>query len=357
MQCNVINADDPKFQYYGRMDFSNPNSIRMYYPGSYIKARFEGKSIKVRFSQMNQPPNYIGYIIDGDIEGKFVLKQNTVDEVYNIEEDLNEGIHDLILIRRNDHGRGYCDFNGLVLEKDKKLLKLPAGCERKIECFGDSITAGVLSEAFGYEGKSDPEHDGQYCNGWYSFGNILARSVNADVHNNGQGGLALVDGYGYFSMPYMLGLETTYDKLNPYPLFEGGLTKWDFNKYTPHIVIIAVGQNDSSTFPQVLFDETLKSRWKRRYREVVHSLRLHYPKAYFILSTTLMEHDTRWDDILFEIAEEMKDTKIIPYRYKRVGKGSPGHLRRSEAEEMALELKELIDTLEDPWQEKLSSLG
>lgn len=348
---NFIDADHLFIQYIGRMDFTDPKSVLMIYPGSYIKLRFEGSSIKIRFSQDDSDTgNYIGYIIDDIIEGKVLLQENTVDKSYKIIEGLEDKEHLLTIFRRNDFTRGRCFFNGVILEPGKLLLAPPLRPERRIEVYGDSITAGEVSEAYGFEGKQDPEETAHLSNAWYSYANILARILEAEIHNIGQGGLALQDGYGYCCQPDTIGLETTFDKLNHIP-YLGGYTCWDFSKYIPHIVIIAIGQNDSSTHPDVVYDEKLKAIWKRKYLNILKFLRSKYKNAYFILTTSILYHDTAWDDMIGEVRDEFDDERVKTYRYKRLGKGTPGHIRRSEAQEMAEEMAVFIRKLDNPWQE------
>ena len=73
---------------------------------------------------------------------------------------------------------------------------------------------------------------------------ITARNLNAEINNNAQGGIAVLDGTGYFTPVYgYLGLESTYDKLR-YSAELGKVNKWDFNNYIPQVVIMAFGQND-----------------------------------------------------------------------------------------------------------------
>ena len=48
-----------------------------------------------------------------------------------------------------------------------------------------------------------------------------------------------------------------------------------------------------------------------------------------------------------EIREEFNDEKVSTYRYKRLGKGIPGHIRRSEAQEMAENLAVFIRKLDN----------
>lgn len=344
-----IDADHQYFQYYGRVDFNDPKSVAMPYAGSFIKTRFEGTTLFLRFSEDNyNNGNWIGYIIDDFIQGKFQLEVDSNDKEYLIINDLDDSVHDLTIIRRTDTVDGICAFNGLILDQGKKLHKPEPRPTRKIACYGDSITAGVHSELFGYEGKKDPEIGSELSNGWYSWAAITARMLNADVNINGIGGLAMADGYGYFCLPHRLGLESTYDKLNP---IYDQMTPWNFNRFTPHVVVIAIGQNDSSTYPDIAENLNDRQEWKRRYKKILQKLRDYHPEAYIILTTTIMEHDPVWDEVLFEIVDEVADDKITTYKYNRAGVASPGHLRKLEAEEMAQELAAFINTLKDPWQQ------
>ncbi|MDF2698679.1 MAG: acetyl esterase [Haloplasmataceae bacterium] len=338
-------ADHPFIQYTGRMDFSNPKSILMPYPGTYIKFKFKGTLLKLRFSQ-EIIGNYIGYVIDNKFEGKFLLKENSSDSEYEIINGLDNTVHDVIVIRRTDFTRGNCYFNGVII--DGLLLAPEKRPIKRIECFGDSLTAGAISEAYGYVGKKDPIPYDEYCNGWYSYANILARLLDAEVHNNGQGGLALLNGTGFFCKPNQIGLETTFDKLNPSPL-RGELTNWDFSRYNPHLVLISIGQNDGATTPEVPYDQKKREYWKSRYKMIINNLQHKYSGCYFILTTSIMIHDLAWDDMLDEIVIEINDPVVTSFRYQRAGIGTPGHIRKSEAEEMALELKRYIDCLNIYW--------
>ncbi len=92
-------------------------------------------------------------------------------------------------------------------------------------------------------------------------------------------------------------------------------------------------------------------RWKSRYKEFVLQIRDIYPKACIILSTSIMNHHDSWDNAIATICQELKDPKILHYVYARNGKATPGHLRISEAEEMADELQQYIEHLDIPiWE-------
>ena len=333
----LIEADNSNYQYMGRVDFENPKSPTIIYAGSMIKTKFTGTSIKVAIKNIHACyENAIGFIIDGNITGKAVIEEHDKDIVLDIADELSEGLHDLILFKRSDAAH-YFDFYGVVLEKGCHLEKPEAKSNRRIECFGDSVSAGEVSEAIDYVGKVDPEgHEGIYSNAWYSYSMMTARNLGAEINNNAQGGIAVLDGTGYFnpSLGYR-GLESN---------------KWDFNRYTPHVVIMALGQNDSHPVDYINDDMEKREHWKSKYKEIILDLRSKYPNALFVVITTLLCHNEGWDTALDEMTKDINDEKIVRFKFKRNGIGTPGHLRIPEAEEMAEELTGFIESFgEEIW--------
>ena len=74
-----------------------------------------------------------------------------------------------------------------------------------------------------------------------------------------------------------------------------------------------------------------------------------YPNAWIICITTLLEHDPAWDRSVEEVCRKIQDEKIRHFMFRRNGKGTPGHLRIPEAEEMAEELSAYIENLYIEW--------
>lgn len=215
----------------------------------------------------------------------------------------------------------------------------------RIEVYGDSVSAGEVSEAEDYAGKNDPEHQGEYSNSWYSFAWITARKLHAELHNISQGGIPLLSGCGYVGPDYP-GMEDIWDKLR-YRTEFGEVKAWDFKKYIPGIVIVAVGQNDS--YPRDFMKEEPEGRmaalWKERYGKFVKKLRKTYPEAVILLMTTVMKHYRRWDDVIGEVCAEISDERIKHFCFRANGRKTPGHVRISEAEEMAEELVDYIKNI------------
>lgn len=339
---SFIEADNKNFQYSGRIDFTNSKIPTLIYAGSYIKTKFQGTSLKIWIKDHhNSYESAIGYIIDESIEGKVVINDYEEELVLPLVENLENKVHDLVLFKREDASH-YLDFYGLVLDKGCTVLYPGDKPKRRIECYGDSISAGQVCEALDYIGKEDPEHNGEFSNSWYSYSMITARNLNAEINNNAQGGIALFNNTGYF-VGGTKGLEDTYDKLRYNPEF-GQCTKWDFNKFIPHIVIMAIGQNDAYPENYINTDMNRRTLWKEKYKEIITDLRYKYPNALFILITTILNHDQGWDLALDEIREDMHDDKIVRFLFKRNGKGTPGHARIPEQKEMADELTRFIKT-------------
>ncbi len=65
--------------------------------------------------------------------------------------------------------------------------------------------------------------------------------------------------------------------------------------------------------------------------------------------TGKLEHDPAWDQSIDEVCRGMEDEKIRHFMFRRNGRGTPGHLRIPEAEEMAEELSAYIENLEIQW--------
>ena len=153
-----------------------------------------------------------------------------------------------------------------------------------------------------------------------------------------------MDKTGWFHEPDAIGMEAIWDKLHYEPKL-GESIPWDFSEYTPDAVIVAIGQNDSH--PEDYMKEDIDCErsclWRNKYRKFLEKLRGQYPEAYIICCTTLLCHDRAWDVSIGRVCEEMHDKRIGHYTFHRNGKGTPGHLRIGEAEEMAEELASYME--------------
>lgn len=339
-----IELDHEKLQYSGRIDDSNPKRPEFIFPASSLTFAFRGTgAAAVICNRKAYWDNYVGIIVDG-VQKKALLPEQGSARIV-LAEGLPDRDHQVILFKRQDACHEFA-IEELELFGTGVLIEPPKKPRRKLEIFGDSVSAGEVSELEEYAGKPDPVHNGEYSNSWYSYGAIAARKLNAQIHDIAQGGIALLDGTGWFSAPAYPGMETVWDKVHYCPEL-GGMTDWDFSRYTPHVVIAAIGQNDNH--PEDYMKENphgeKAQHWKKGYEAWIKKIREKYPRAVIILSTTILEHDPGWDEAIEEVWKRMGDDRMYHFQYINNGRGTPGHIRISEAEGMAEELCRFIEAL------------
>ena len=345
-----FSADNKCFSYMGRIDFSTAGEPLFIYAGSMVKAKFTGTKISVIIK--NQPMgeySSLGAVVDG-IQYKLDLVQDDKERSYLVADNLPDGVHSLTVFKRQAAAH-YFHFCGVELDEKAEIISADESCKLKLEVFGDSVSAGEVTEAVYYTEHVDPDdHKGVYDNSWFSYPLMTARKLNAYIHNNSQGGIALFDKTGYFCGPEtetMLGVESTYDKLSYVPYSPQGMTQWDFSRYTPDVLVIAIGQNDQNPNPAAIHDPDYAKKWREKYKEIVTDLQSKYNGVKVVLILTVLMHEEIWDEQLDLIERELADENVRHLRFKRCGKATPGHPRIPEQEEMAEELSEFIkDRLE-----------
>ena len=332
----LIAADSGCYQYMGRIDFDDPKHPVMTWPATTVDTVFTGTSLGVVLNaQRFMDENNFGAVIDG-VMHKFQIKDNMQDELYILAEGLEDREHTLRLVKTLA-SHNYVGFVGIVVDKDAKVRSPHHSYDYRLEVYGDSVSAGEVVEAIYYEGQCDPaDHRNSYDNAYFSYPMMLARKLNAEVHNIAQGGIALLDGTGYFCSDMLTGMESCYDKIQFSPY--APTKPWDFSRYVPDVVIIALGQNDANPEPERIKTAGFRRLWKDEYKKLLNSLMDKYLDAKFVLTLTVLGHDRTWDDALDEIASEVASPRVTHYTFRRSGKATNGHPRATEQEEMAGEL-------------------
>ena len=337
-------------QYMGRIDFAKDGGPEFVFPCTFVKIKFKGTAIKTELTNTQQCwDNYMGVILDG-VQTKFKLAgwNDWGRKGYILGENLEDTEHELMLFKRQDSCHTV-QFHGFWLNDGAEVLSLPALPERRIEVYGDSVSAGEVSEAVEYCGQPDPQHNGEWSNSYYSYSWTLARKLNAQIHDIAQGGICLLDDAGWFAGPTACkGMFSMYDKIQ-YHTDLGVQKRWDFSKYTPDVVIVAIGQNDKDPYDYMKADYNSEQSlyWRLAYKDFIGKLRKRYPQAHIILSTTILNHDSVWDDAIDDVCKQLQtsDDKIHHFLYSNNGCGTHGHIRIPEAEKMADEMAAYIESL------------
>ena len=345
----LVLPNAPALRYTGRLGGAQDAPFFIY-PCSSVQMKLTGKTLKVALdNQQSYFENRLGVIVNGE---QHAILLDKGEQIVDLSALLTAETSDVLIFKRQDCCHAFT-VHGFLLAEDAALLPLPARPARRMEVYGDSVSAGEVSEAEFACGQTDPEgHNGRYSNSWLSYSWQAARLLNAELHDVATGGMALLDGTGYFSAPDYIGMESCWDKVNYYPAF-GPATPWDFSRYTPHVVVVAIGQNDHHPVNIMAedYDSAASAHWRAEYRRFLGMLREKYPRAHIVCTTTILGHDPAWDRAIDACVAATADERIHHFLYTKNGCGTPGHIRGSEAAVMARELADFIDSLPGVWED------
>ncbi len=231
---NLIPANDPNIQYYGRWDFSNPAAPTHSWPGVYIYAVFEGTSVGI---STNDNFSYYNVFIDDTM---FIDFHGTGPAVssYTLTSGLKDTTHTILITLRNETNWTKFSFNGFILDNGKTLLAPPAEPARRIEFIGDSFTcaSGNLWDS------TDAAPGGDWTNLYEGFPALIARHYGAQYTVTAHSGWGLVHDYVLPNPSYANNLPSIFGSMVSYATTPA----WNFSNWQPNLVVICLGLNDYS---------------------------------------------------------------------------------------------------------------
>lgn len=331
-----INTSNPNIEYWGRIDNSNLKCAELYWSGSSIKINFEGASIYTLLKD-ETGDNYYNIIIDND--SIVIFKPDTIKQYYPLALNLSKGKHSIKIFKRTEWNRGKTSFYGFKIKNNAKLLQKSTPKKRRIEFYGNSITAGYAVE----DTSERDSPDSTFTNNYLSYAAITARHYDAQYQCICKSGIGITISWFPLIMPNL------YDRLIP----TDSTSKWNFNQYTPNIVVINLLQNDSwlVNMPERKeFKITFKNNIPNdmyiinAYQKFVARIRKQYPNANIICMLGNMDatkDGSIWAKYIEKAVSNLNDkniyTHFIPF------KKTPGHPSIKEQEEMANSLIKFID--------------
>ena len=243
---------DTNIKYFGRWDFSSSMQYISYWGGAYIKVNFTGTTVKIK---VGNTTNYYARIDNGPWVS-YIGASGTVNLTPT---PLTAGTHTLSVAQGKDYSYVF-NFQGLLLDTGA-VTSTPATGTDLIEYIGDSITAGY----------TDPQANvSDYA--W-----VCAEVLGAEHTQIAYPGIALVNGFGLNTDK--TGMDLQYFKARS--LANAGSPAWDFSVYTPKVIVINLGQNDSSTSVP---DDTFQTD----YISFLTNVRARFPNAEIFVMRTLM---------------------------------------------------------------------
>jgi hypothetical protein len=337
-------ADNPMFEYMGRIDQSDPKAPRFWNPGVVVRFRFGGPLCRIVLHDQvpdDKIHNWVLIFVGGELGVYRVKLRGQTDTItvwgngrawmdgeslksqvqtssWSMKPDPH-GNH-LVTICKATEGIGWTGFEGVYTDA---LLPAPALPDRKIEFIGNSITCG-----FGNDSKDIPCGQGEWfdqSNAWMSYGPLTARALNAQWHLTAVSGIGLI----HSCCGMTITMPEVFDRLDN----RGNQGSWDFTRYQPDVVTVCLGQNDgiqdSATFCGA-------------YVRFVAHLRQIYPAAQIVLLTSPMgnaELTLQLERYLPAVAAASHDARISSFYFsKQWTNGCSGHPDIKEDLEISREL-------------------
>ncbi len=324
--------------YMGRIGMESNQYAELYWPGSSVSIRFKGTEIKGTFNNV-KGDTYFYVIVDGDDSNPVKIKPDTIKSTIVLAEGLKNEKHTVEVFKLTNNTT-FARFYGFELADGSKILASSTLPKRKIEFYGNSITAG-----HGVDVKAGNPDSGasRLFNNYWTYAARTARHFNAQYSCIARSGIGIMVSWFPEIMPEI------FDRTNP----DDQNSKWNFNKYTPDIVVINLFQNDSwlvklpdhpqfkARFGTTAPDEAfiIKS-----YQDFVKTIRGKYPKASIICALGSMDatkEGSIWPGYIETAVKGLNDSKIYTYFFPY--KNTPGHPIAAEQKVMADGLIHFID--------------
>ena len=320
-------ANDPYFQYTGRVDFSNPLKPKFWMPAVYIKAHFTGNNCSIFLEDElpgNIPHNYVAIVIDDQTPLLFHVT-NRLDTI-NVSNTLNAGDHTIVICKATESGLGYLGFLGMECDR---LLPPPPLPARKMEFIGNSITCGFGNDA------STPCSTGQWYDhedAYEGYGPVTARALHAQWHISAVSGIGMI--HSCCNMSVLM--PEVFDKMN----MRNDSVSWNFKNYIPDVVTICLGQNDG-------IQDSVD--FCGAYVSFIQTLRGYYPDAKIVCLNSPMA-DKKLNPVLenyitgvVNYFHHAGDEKVYKFFFdKRFIHGCYGHPSGEEDQQLSSELTPYI---------------
>ncbi len=282
----------------GRNDLSNADEPVLYWSGASVSACFNGTSLGVTLDDLTGD-NFYQAILDGAEDSPIVIDCKPGVHTYPLASNLGKGSHEVLLFRRTEGHFGATIFLGFELDEGCELEPLPSPLPaRRIEFYGDSITCGMGNEAPDDENDQEKAHQNNYL----AYGAITARNLHADYRCIARSGIGMVKSWYDLVMPEM------WDRLDP----EDPLSRWDFSRWTPHVVVVNLFQNDSwlvSRMDPVPAGEQLV----QAYKEFISGIREVYPEAHIVCALGNMDATragSPWPGYIHRAVVQLGDSNV-----------------------------------------------
>lgn len=324
----LFKPTDTHILYTGRIEDSNPERPVFTYPGVQLRTGFTGTSL----TMMAKPQSgYFMVEIDGNEAHKVAF---LADSVITLASGLNDGIHQAVITYSTEGYERLSEFRGFLVDKGHTLAPATNVPTRKLEFIGNSITCGYGIEA----DSAQAPYLEETANYYYTYAARTARNLRAQALVVARSGIGVYRNYNGPQTGDKVNMNTEY----PYTLLYNDTYAWDFTRYTPDVVCINLGTNDTSTqgADSLLF--------LNGFKQLYHQVRSHYPHAKIVfISGCMMTGKALFSarqamDTTADYAYQQGDAEVYRFDFPphdgSLGYGASFHPSMRQHEKMANEL-------------------
>lgn len=260
----TISPTSSQIRYTGRFDFSTPDKHRFDWPATVIEAAFTGTSLTVLLSGGD---NDFNVFVDGMRKPNLVLKGGATSHV--IPGPFAPGVHQLRLTKRTEGMNGIVTFSGLQVDDNQTAATLPPRLQHRLLFVGDSYSAGYGTEANTVSCSDKRPFD----NADTAFAALTARALDAEYSVQAISGIGMVHNYGDSKPQSDMPFPPYFDRT----LYGNAQLKFAYATWVPHVIVIALGNNDFSTSIK-----PTQAQYTTAYKAFHATVRAAYPEAHIL---------------------------------------------------------------------------
>lgn len=260
----------------GRFALHKDMGLEMISSAMHFKISFTGKTVQLYVSIPDvNGHNYIQYVLDGIYQKRLVVYGNSREPLtVNAK---SKGKHILTIYKATEAHTGPI-FISRITAPGVKSLNIPQA--PLIEFIGNSITCGAAADFSEIPCQTGVYHDQH--NAYMAYGPRIARELGTEYLLSSVSGIGIYRTWNRTS-PAM---PEVYEKID----FQARTDrKWDFAKFQPAVISIALGTNDLSNgdgnTPRLPFDSVA---FVEAYVRFIRSLKVKHPAAAIALLSSPM---------------------------------------------------------------------
>lgn len=254
------------------------NDLQLVSSGVHVGFTFEGTACTLYIASPDQH-NYVQYELDGIYQKRLRIENKEIQP--HVIKVPKEGKHTLWLYKATEAHTGPVHLQKVEAVNLKALVQQE---KTVIEFIGNSITCGAAADPSDIPCGKGAYHDQH--NVYMAYGPRVARELGTEFILSSVSGIGMYRNWNSDGPAMPQVYENTHFQT-------GGTDLWNFAKFTPEIVSIALGTNDFSNGdgkqPRLPFDS---AAFVNNYIRFVQTVKTKYPKAQIaLLSSPMLQGD------------------------------------------------------------------